>query len=78
MNAPKKIAARALLVCAAVLFGPKFALATIPVQHWTQPGGAEVYLVESPAVPMLDVQIDFDAGSRRDREYVLDDCEHEL
>jgi len=66
MNAPKKIAARALLVCAAVLFGPKFALATIPVQHWTQPGGAEVYLVESPAVPMLDVQIDFDAGSRRD------------
>jgi len=66
MNAPKKIAVRALLVCAAVLFGPKFALATIPVQHWTQPGGAEVYLVESPAVPMLDVQIDFDAGSRRD------------
>jgi len=66
MNAPKKIAVRAVLVCAAVLFGPKFALATIPVQHWTQPGGAEVYLVESPAVPMLDVQIDFDAGSRRD------------
>ena len=66
MNAPKKIAVRALLVCAAVLFGPKFALATIPVQHWTQAGGAEVYLIESPAVPMLDVQIDFDAGSRRD------------
>jgi len=66
MNAPKKIAIRALLLCAAVLFGPKFALATIPVQHWTQAGGAEVYLIESPAVPMLDVQIDFDAGSRRD------------
>jgi zinc protease len=25
-----------------------------------------VYLVESPVVPMVDVQIDFDAGSRRD------------
>jgi len=25
-----------------------------------------VYLVPSPAIPMLDVQIDFDAGSRRD------------
>ena len=42
------------------------ALAAIPIQRWTQPGGAEVYLVESPAIPMVDVQIDFDAGSRRD------------
>ena len=41
-------------------------LAAIPVQHWTQPSGARVYLVESPAIAMLDVQIDFDAGSRRD------------
>ena len=40
--------------------------AAIPIQHWTQPGGAQVYLVESPAIAMLDVQIDFDAGSRRD------------
>ena len=42
------------------------ALAAIPVQHWTQAGGAQVYLVESPAIAMVDVQIDFDAGSRRD------------
>lgn len=42
------------------------ALAAIPVQHWTQANGAKVYLVESPAIAMLDVQIDFDAGSRRD------------
>ncbi|ABE43230.1 M16 family metallopeptidase [Polaromonas sp. JS666] len=41
-------------------------LAAIPVQHWTQPSGARVYLLESPAIAMLDVQIDFDAGSRRD------------
>ncbi|MDP3798533.1 MAG: pitrilysin family protein [Polaromonas sp.] len=41
-------------------------LAAIPVQHWTQPSGARVYLVESPAIAMVDVQIDFDAGSRRD------------
>jgi zinc protease len=50
----------ALLSC----FGQ--ALAAIPVQHWTQPSGAGVYLVESPSIPMVDVQIDFDAGSRRD------------
>ena len=42
------------------------AFAAIPIQHWTQPSGAQVWLVESPVIPMLDVQVDFDAGSRRD------------
>ncbi|MDB5742766.1 MAG: peptidase domain protein [Polaromonas sp.] len=64
--ATKKIAARAAVICAAGLFVHVYALATIPVQHWTQASGARVYLVESPAVAMLDVQLDFDAGSRRD------------
>ena len=36
------------------------------IEHWVQPGGAQVYLVQSHRIPMLDVQIDFDAGSRRD------------
>jgi zinc protease len=40
--------------------------AAIPIQQWTQASGAQVYLVESPAIAMLDVQIDFDAGTRRD------------
>lgn len=38
----------------------------LPIQHWLLPNGARVYLVESPAVPMLDVQVDIDAGARRD------------
>jgi zinc protease len=42
------------------------ALAGIPIQQWTQASGAQVYLVESPAIAMVDVQIDFDAGARRD------------
>ncbi len=42
------------------------AWAALPIDHWTQASGAQVYLVQSPAIPMLDVQIDFDAGSRRD------------
>ena len=41
-------------------------LAAIPIQHWTQPSGAKVYLVESPSIPMVDIRVDFDAGSRRD------------
>ncbi len=40
--------------------------ASLPIQHWTQPSGARVYLVESHVIPMVDVQIDIDAGSRRD------------
>ncbi len=42
------------------------AQAGIPIQHWTQPSGAGVWLVESPTVPMVDVRVDFDAGGRRD------------
>jgi len=40
--------------------------AAIPIQHWVQPSGARIYLVESHALPMVDVQMDFDAGGRRD------------
>nr|WP_241464224.1 pitrilysin family protein [Rhodoferax saidenbachensis] len=40
--------------------------AAIPIQQWTQPSGAKVFLVESPGIPMVDVQIDLDAGGRRD------------
>ncbi len=64
-NATKTIATRALLAGAAGIFS-SYSVAAIPVQQWTQANGAKVYLVESPAIAMLDVQIDFDAGSRRD------------
>lgn len=40
--------------------------AAIPIQRWTQPDGAEVWLVESRSVPMVDVLVSFDAGGRRD------------
>jgi len=42
------------------------AWAALPIQHWTQTSGAKVYLVESHGIAMLDVQLDFDAGARRD------------
>ena len=62
----KKIALCAGVMAAYSLFGTQNALAALPIQHWTQPSGAQVFLVESPSIPMVDVQIDFDAGSRRD------------
>ena len=48
------------LACAAV------AQAAVPVEHWQLPNGAKVYLAATDALPIVDVQIDFDAGSRRD------------
>jgi zinc protease len=57
--------ARLALLLAWLLAGSG-AHAALPIQHWTQPSGARVYLVESHAIPMVDVQIDLDAGSRRD------------
>ncbi len=66
MNTLKTIATRALLISAGAIFYTNSAWALLPIQHWTEPSGAKVYLVESPVIPMVDVQIDFDAGSRRD------------
>jgi len=60
---------RGALLCQAglaLMLGWGQAIAAIPIQHWTQPSGAKVYLVESPSLPMVDVRIDFDAGGRRD------------
>jgi zinc protease len=48
------------------LFPGSAAWAALPIEHWTQSSGARVYLVQSPGIPMVDVQIDFDAGARRD------------
>ncbi|MGB3072542.1 MAG: pitrilysin family protein [Ottowia sp.] len=64
MNIMKKKAAGAMLAMALGFSASAFA--AIPIQHWTQASGAQVFLVESPSIPMLDVEVDFDAGSRRD------------
>jgi zinc protease len=42
------------------------AAAALPIQKWQQANGAQVWLIESPSLPIVDVQVDFDAGERRD------------
>ena len=42
------------------------AQAALPVQSWTAKSGAKVMFIESRSIPMIDVNIDFDAGSRND------------
>lgn len=55
-----------LLIGAPLLFLADVAGAAMPIQRWQHPSGAEVYFVESPSIPMVDVEMDFDGGSRRD------------
>ncbi|VVD92028.1 M16 family metallopeptidase [Pandoraea fibrosis] len=51
---------------ALVALMPLSASAALPIQRWVSPSGAKVLLVESRSIPMIDVNIDFDAGSRYD------------
>jgi zinc protease len=45
---------------------PLSAQATLVIQHWQTPQGARVLFVESRELPMLDIAVDFPAGSARD------------
>jgi zinc protease len=58
---------KASLLAFGVLFAAS-AQAILPIQHWTTAQGVRVYFVEAPTIPMLDVQVDFDAGNRFDRK----------
>ena len=55
-----------LLLAALIVAAPVAALAGVKIQHWTAPTGARVYFVETRALPIIDVQVDFAAGSARD------------
>lgn len=52
----------ALGLCAATLA----AEAGLRIEHWQAPSGARVYFVESRALPIVDVQVDFPAGAAQD------------
>jgi zinc protease len=62
----KKANSLAVLIGAALALLMSSAQAALPVEHWSQPSGAKVYLVESPAIPMVDIRLEFDAGGRRE------------
>ncbi len=47
--------------------GLQQAWAILPISHWTTTTGAKVYFVANPGLPMLDVAVDFPAGSVYDQ-----------
>jgi zinc protease len=57
-----------LLLAGLALLVSQLALAGVKIEHWTTHSGARVYFVESRVLPMLDIQVDFAAGSMFDPE----------
>jgi zinc protease len=57
----KKFAIALALLCAAFA-----AEAGVRIDHWVAPSGARVYFVENHAMPIVDVEVDFAAGSAYD------------
>jgi zinc protease len=55
---------RFLLLFGWLLSSSTFAIPTI--QHWQTDNGAQVYFVPAPDLPMVDIEVVFDAGSARD------------
>ncbi len=55
-----------LLTAAIALFAAQAALAGVKIENWVTTGGARVFFVESRVLPILDVQVDFAAGSMFD------------
>ncbi len=46
--------------------------ATVKIQHWVSSQGVSIYYAQAPGIPMVDVQVVFDAGSARDgKQYGL-------
>ncbi|WP_126443769.1 M16 family metallopeptidase [Sulfuricystis multivorans] len=41
------------------------AIAAPKIEHWTLPNGAKIYFIENHDLPILDVELDFPAGSIR-------------
>ncbi|MDH3353925.1 MAG: insulinase family protein [Chromatiales bacterium] len=49
-----------------VLLTPMLVSATPNIEQWQTQQGTQVYFVNAPELPMVDIQIAFDAGSARD------------
>jgi zinc protease len=60
---------RSLLACAAALMllpAAQSAHAILPIEHWQTAAGAKVYFVANRSLPMIDISVDFPAGSGYD------------
>src|SRR5437868_877833 len=66
MPMPRAVRFAAATFGALAMMAAQMVQAAIPIEHWTASTGAQVFFVRSPSIPMLDVNLDFDAGTRYD------------
>ncbi|MEO6118591.1 MAG: pitrilysin family protein [Methylotenera sp.] len=57
---------KVLLLNLALLAFSASSYAAVKIQHWQTPAGSEVYFVEDHDLPIVDVSVNFAAGSARD------------
>jgi zinc protease len=55
-----------MLFTVGALLGARAGAASLHIEHWTLDNGARVYFVEAHELPMVQIEIAFDAGSARD------------
>lgn len=55
-----------ILFVVLALLAASAAQAALKIDTWTLPNGARILFVENHSIPVLDVSVEFDAGSRRD------------
>ena len=60
--------ARGAIVAAVGLLASAQALAAVDIQHWQTSNGADVYFVENHDLPIIDLSVNFAAGSARDEQ----------
>jgi len=59
--------AKIFLTAVLITLSPNL-FAGISIQNWTTPNGARVYFVAAPELPMVDIEVLFDAGAARDKD----------
>ena len=59
-------AMKRLLTAACLLLLAPMAIAGIAIEHWVTPAGARVFFVASRGLPIVDIQVDFAAGTAFD------------
>ena len=55
-----------IILISALLFLSNFSSAALNIQHWKTDNGASIYLIENNDLPIVDINVDFRAGSVRD------------
>ena len=58
----------AYLLAFALLVTSQSAISAAKIEHWQSTQGGSVYYVHTEGLPMVDIQLVFDAGSARDKE----------